>query len=220
MKRIFIVALLLLASAILINSQTKSERSKEGRMSEQEFEEVLRKAEELTAAQFAKPQVLYYSPVVNLSGQNIAYVKRTVDYSVKGGGLIPFLGPAPEVKVKSDLIELCQRNIANGEETVQHRWLIPLVKSDDLGSVHAKLDWHQNRLHYSIRLSFFGDINIGERRNGHSGLEFYLTNVRTRARFVVGPTSAGGLLVKLSEDPERVRFPTSNSIIVEKVKFR
>ena len=215
MKWLLIATFLLLVIAGFVVAQKKSDQADQQTMSEQEFNDAVRKANERQRAGFAKPQVLYYAAVINPSGQTIAYVKRTVDYSVEGEGPAPFLD-APAVKVKSDLIELCQQNIATGEEAVLHSWPLPLVKMDSLGNVHPTLNWQTENLRYSIRLAFFGDINIGEKRDGPSGTEFYLTNVSPDLELVQEPHRAGETLIKLSENPEKIRFPTSNKIIIDR----
>lgn len=164
------------------------------------------------------PKAIYYCPVISASGEKIAYIKRIVNYSVKGGSIMPFMGQPPKVKVRSDRIQLCERIIKNGQEAALEHWLIPLAKRDSLGNIWPELDWHSEELYYKIRLTNFGDIAVGERTNGPSGLEWILTNVKDNKTISKGPTEAEGIKVMLDSDPERIRFPQSNKLIIEKIK--
>lgn len=211
MRRLLILTLILLCTPLVCPSQNRSEPNSEP--SEEEFKRALRQAREERDRQLARPQVLYYSPVVDPSGNYIAYVKRTLDYKLKGGGLIPFLEPPPEVTLKSDKVELCRRQIGDARETVLERWVMPKPDgTSELSYITVDLEWSREQLYYNINFSSYRRILI---KGGKwcRGSGFCITN-KAAGEVTRGPNAAGGVKVSLNEDPERLRFPTSNKIIL------
>ncbi|MFO7740521.1 MAG: HEAT repeat domain-containing protein [Desulfatiglandaceae bacterium] len=157
-------------------------------------------------------KTLYYSPVVNYSGEKIAYVKRKLDYSSWGGSIIPFMGEPAKVKVKSDRIQVCEKDLKSGKEVVLEDWKIPLVKTDNVGNVGVILNWDLEKLRYAIKLSRsgYGKINLGKYQHPY----WWLTNTKAYFRLKQGPATAAGVRAGVSERAGG-RFPTSNKLIVE-----
>ena len=160
---------------------------------------------------FAK--TLYYSPVVNFSGEKVAYVKRKLSYSAWGGSIIPFMGKQAAVKVRSDKLQLCEKKIDNGKVTILEEWNIPILKPDRVGHVIVVLNWDLENLRYSIKLSSqsYGQINIGKFRHPY----WTLTNTQGPTRLKQGPSAGGGYQASVSSKPGG-RYPGSNKLIVEK----
>lgn len=212
MRGLFFLTLTLLVAGLVCSAQNRSNPNSEP--SEEEFQEILRRASEERDKQLSRPQVLYYSPVVDSSGNRIAYVKRTLDYRLKGEGLIPFLSPAPEVKINSDQVELCSREVGSAKETVLQRWTLPRPDgTSELSYIAVDLEWSGDQLYYNINFSSYRRIVI---KSGKwcRGSGFCITNKRA-GEVRRGPSDAGGVKVSLDEDPERLRFPTSNKIILD-----
>jgi hypothetical protein len=180
-----------------------------------EMEELVRRAYEERDRALSKPQVIYYAPVIQPSAERIAYVKRTVEYRLKGGGFIPFLSDSPEVTWISDLIELCERDLASGTEMVISRWALPKPSRSELG-VFPYLDW-TDKLDYDIRLSAYDERNIPEGAT-YSGGEIRLSNDPSLLRN--GNTTARGVTVGLDVDPWPYRYPASNKILITCEKSR
>ncbi|MCD4780150.1 MAG: hypothetical protein K8S27_06340 [Candidatus Omnitrophica bacterium] len=165
---------------------------------------------------FKGQQTIYYSPVFNSQGKSVAYIKRMVDYQVEGGSLIPFMGEQVTISVKSDRLQLCQKDLESNKETVIHDWMIDLDQRNKLGGVWVRLDWHGPVLKYYVRLTDYGQIHLGQEKNGPSGLEWILTNTRERELIKHGPIEVGVVQVFLNADPEKIRFPYVNRLIIEK----
>lgn len=221
MKILVIFAVLIFNAAFSLAQTPKNEtefKKFEELFKEKELEELkeleaqVKKYYEERDRILSKPQVIYYSPVLNPSADRIAYIKRTVEYRLKGGGLVPFLSSPPEVQWISDVIELCQRDIASGREKVVSRWQLPKPDySNDVGGVFVKLEWSDG-LFYEINLASYKTIAIA---GGQwcSGSGFCLDN---KGGTLKGVTSLnGGVAVGLDIDQERHRYPASNNIILK-----
>lgn len=179
-----------------------------------EYEEVMKKAFDERDKQLSKPQILYYSPVVNPLGSQIAYIKRTLDYNLKGGGTVPFLSDSPKVNLKSEVVELCKSDVVTGVETVLERWVMP--KTDDqntLSYITVGLEWSKSGLFYEINFSSY-DKKIIEGGYWCKGSGFCLSN-KKREPILQGPSVVNGIKVSLDKDPAKFRFPTSNKIILD-----
>ena len=155
---------------------------------------------------------LYYSPVVNYSGEKIAYVKRQLSYSASGGGIIPFMGAQAKVSVKSDRIQLCEKDLRSGKEVVLKDWKISLDRTDKVGHVRVILNWDLEKLYYAIKLSYnsYGRINLGKYQHPY----WWLTNSDNYFRLKQGPQIAAGVRAGVSEKPGG-RYPIGNDLIVE-----
>lgn len=164
-------------------------------------------------------EVLYYQPVIDNNGKNIAYIKRSLNYYFTEIKItfMPFMQSPPAVKVMRDCIQLCKRNRDTNREFVLIEWKIPLEMKNKLGSIAPELDWHGKDLKYNITLQGYGDIGLGTRKNGPSGLEWVLTNLKEGEGIAQGPIKGQGVHVELTNNPERIRFPRSNKIIIERV---
>ncbi len=183
-------------------------------ITEQELQAAIEKAMKEGDEALSKPQVIYYSPVLNSSVDSIAYVKRTLDYRSKGGGLIPFLSASPKVTVLSDTVELCRRKLLNGDEEVVEQWKIPILKDrNDVDYIRVELNW-KSELTYNIHFASHDKIFInGGRRCRGSG--FCISNAKNVGFFQKGISETKRVKIALTEDPERLRYPTSNKIIFE-----
>ena len=166
----------------------------------------------MTSCGYVRGKTLYYSPVVNYAGEKIAYVKRHLSYSTSGGSIIPFMGEQAKVKVKSDRIQLCEKDLRSGEEVVLEDWKITLDNTDKVGHVRVILNWDLEKLRYAIKLSSnsYGRINLGKYQHPY----WWLTNSKTYFRLKQGPETAAGIRAGVSEKPGG-RYPLSNKLIVE-----
>jgi hypothetical protein len=121
-----------------------------------------------------RAETLYYAPVVNSTGEKVAYVKRLLKYSASGGSIMPFLGGSPtKVRIKSDRIQLCEKDLRTGGENILKDWKIRLVIKNSRGRIQPVLNWDLENLRYVIRMRGFGDIGIGIWRRPYG----YLTNL-------------------------------------------
>lgn len=156
---------------------------------------------------------LHYAPVVISTGDRIAYFKREYRYSVSGGGIIPFMGGKPtRVKVKSDRIQLCVKDLKTGCITVVKQWKPKLVKREGRLYIKPLLNWELDRLRYITSMRSEQDPGIGIYRRPY----VYLANIDHWSKLEQGRTKAGSVCVGLNEDVSKIRFPKSNKVIVEK----
>lgn len=190
-------------------------------LTEKELEAQIKQIFDERDKQLAKPQVIYYAPVIKPSGDRIAYVKRTVEYRLKGGGLLPFLSDPPQVTWISDLIELCERDLASGTEIVIARWELPKpILSDpdisyEVGTVFPYLDW-TDKLYYDIHLSAYNKKAFPEGAYCR-GSGICLSNGSLLRN---GNSTARGIAVLLDVDPWSSRYPGSNKVVITCEKSR
>jgi hypothetical protein len=159
-----------------------------------------------------RAETLYYAPVVNSTGEKVAYVKRLLKYSASGGSIMPFIGGSPtKVRIKSDRIQLCEKDIQTGRESILEDWKIDLVIKNSRGRIQPVLNWDLENLRYVIRMRGFGDIGIGIWRRPYG----YLTNLENWSKLKHGPIAAGTIRVRLNGLTSG-RFPETNEVVVEK----
>lgn len=186
----------------------------EKEITEQELQAAIEEAMKERDETLSKPQIIYYSPVLNSTVDSIAYIKRTLDYRLKGGGLIPFLSASPEVTVLSDTVELCRLKLLSGAEEVVERWKIPILKDrNDVSYIAVELNW-KNELTYNIHFALHDKIFINGGRYC-KGSGFCISNTKDVGFFQKGMSETKRVKIALTEDPERSRYPTSNKIILE-----
>jgi hypothetical protein len=202
----YVLIMTVLFSTVFSFAQTVKDPAQ---MSEKEFEEQIKKIYEERDKLLSKPQIIYYAPVISPSGDKIAYVKRTLEYRLTGGGLIPFLSDPPEVTWISDLIEICEWDIATRNENALFTWKLPKPQPYiSVGSVFPYLNW-KDRLYYDINLSDYSTKNIPEGRPCR-GSGVCLSNSGLIRN---GNNSANGITVGLNEEQWSARFPISNKIV-------
>ena len=149
----------------------------------------------LVAYATQRAEALYYAPVVNSTGEKVAYVKRLLKYSTSGGSIMPFMGGSPtKVRIKSDRIQLCEKDIRTGRQIILEDWKINLVIRNSRGRIQPVLNWDLENLRYVIRMRGFGDIGIGIWRRPYG----YLTNLENWSRLTHGPIAAGTIRVRLN----------------------
>jgi hypothetical protein len=181
-----------------------------------EMEDFVKKAHEERDRALSKPQVIYYAPVIQPSAEHIAYVKRTVEYRLKGGGFIPFLSDSPEVTWVSDMIELCERDLATGQETTVEKWILSKpVDAREVGTVFVNLDW-RDQLYYEINLTHYSKKEFPEAAHGNGrGINLWYGDASKD-----GANSANGITVSVDIESECYRYPTSNKIVITCEKSR
>jgi hypothetical protein len=206
MKLSLSLAVLLLSTAFSF-AQTPSPTPA---LTEKEFEESIKKAFEERDRLLSKPQVIYLSPVINSSADEIAYVKRTLEYRLKGGGIIPFLGSSPEVAWISDKVQVVRRSLPTGTETVVFEMDLPDPHSDaNIAGVSARLAW-DNKLVYNIGLYGYELAQI-------PGAYYCWLSTLCIGRPPLdksGSTTARGITVGLDSEMGSARYPISNKIVI------
>jgi len=212
MNYIFLMAVLIFSTAFCFGQNEPKPRE----YTDKEIEELVKKAYEERDRALSKPQVIYYAPVIQPSAEHIAYVKRTVEYRLKGGGFIPFLSDSPEVTWISDMIELCKRDLSTGRETTINKWILPKpVDAREVGTVFVNLDW-RDRLYYQIKLTQYSKKEFPDAAHGNgSGINLWYGDASKD-----GANSANGITVGVDIKSESYRYPGSNKIVITCQKSR
>jgi hypothetical protein len=157
-------------------------------------------------------ETLYYTPVINSTGEKVAYVKRQLKYSAWGGSCMPFFGGSPtKIRIHSDRTQVCEKDLRTGRETILADWKLRLINTDSRGRLHPVLNWELENLRYVIKMHGFGDIGIGKWRRPYN----YLSNLGNWSGLQQGPAAAGTVRVRLDR-PVRGKLPATNSVAVEK----
>ena len=158
----------------------------------------------------SKPQVIYLSPVINSTATEIAYVKRIVEYRLKGGGVMPFLSAPPEVTWTSDKVQVIRRNLSTGAETLVFERDLPEVSPGaEVAGVSARIVWEE-KLVYNIGLYGYEREQIAE------SVYCWLSTLclGTASLDKRGSATARGITVSLDPDVGSHRYPISNKIVI------
>ena len=165
----------------------------------------------LAAAGPAEAVTLHYTPVVSATGDQTAYVKRTYRYWASGGSIMPFLGGKPtKVRVLSDRIQVCVKDLKTGRVKVIGEWKPKQVKESGRLYIKPILNWDLEELRYVITIRTEKDPGVGIFRRPYA----YLTNLEKWHGLEPGPTAAGVVRVRL-DTKSRGRFPKDNNVVVE-----
>ena len=215
MKLSWYVAVLLLNTAICF-AQTPSptppltDKESEERMTEEVLKDIKRAFEERDRI-LSKPQVIYLSPVINSSAEEIGYVKRTLEYRLKGGGIMPFLSSPPEVTWISDRVQVVRRTLSTGTENVVFEMNLPKPpEGAGIRGVSARMMWEGEKLVYNIGIYGYEKSEIP----GSYYCWLSTLCVGNPPLETSGPTTARGITVRLDSDMGTARFPISNNIAI------
>ena len=172
--------------------------------------EQVRKAFEERDRILSKPQVIYRSPVINSSATEIAYVKRTLEYRLKGGGILPFLSSPPEVTWISDKVQVIRRNLSTAVENVVFERNLPEpTPGSSIPGVSARIVWEE-KLVYNIGLYGYEKADIPE------AYYCWLSTlcIGRPPLDANGSTTARGITVSLDSETGGHRYPTSNKLVI------
>ena len=214
MKLSFYLAVLLLSAAFCFaQSPSPTPELTEKELEQQMLRDLpqqVKKAFEERDRILSKPQVIYLSPVIEPSGQQIAYVKRTLEYRLKGGGVIPFLSSPPEVTWISDKVQVIKRNLSTAMEIVVFEMNLPDPRSsDNIPGVSARITWDE-KLVYNIGLYGYEQPDIPE--SYYCWLSTLCVGRPPLDKG--GSVTARGIAVGLDSEAGRHRFPTGNKIVI------
>lgn len=157
----------------------------------------------------------HHAPAFNRDGGQIAYlVRRTQSHHTTGIGF--FGGQYTFMRDELTLYTADPKRLRRRSELA--RWQLPLLKvtASNTGRIDGVLDWSQEKLRYRITFSGFDFSDWPPSDLDDRPLFRVSSNVPKGTPLNHGPTSAEGIRVSLSKDPQIYAYPISNRILVER----